>query len=308
MFGVQLERLWGSRFFLRYYFVAGVGAAVVMLVVSLLPFSFSAVTYGTVTIGASGAIYGLLMAFAIYYPETPILMFFLFPVPAKYFVMILGAIAFVSTPRGGGIAHVTHLGGAVGGLSLLETSAQHLGAALRIRAARHHGRHQVSLSQVEVEPPPQKVRCVLWRERQGLGPADPLRSSGSAPVSSRWASVCPSRYSMTRKSVSPSRPMSYRVQMCGWFNAATVRASRSNRCFRSGSEATCSGSTACHATRAAATSGRSCSDGRTVFFNGQAEGPHGAPDRRHTRGRGEGVLQLSQRAIRVRRNQRGQGV
>ena len=68
------------------------------------------------------------------------------------------------------------------------------------------------------------------------------------------------------------------------------------------------GAAACHATRAAATSGRSCSDGRTVFFNGQAEGPHGAPDRRHTRGRGEGVLQLSQRAIRVRRNQRGQGV
>ena len=68
------------------------------------------------------------------------------------------------------------------------------------------------------------------------------------------------------------------------------------------------GAAACHATRAAATSGRSCSDGRTGFFNGQAEGPHGAPDRRHTRGRGEGVLQLSQRAIRVRRNQRGPGV
>ena len=66
------------------------------------------------------------------------------------------------------------------------------------------------------------------------------------------------------------------------------------------------GAAACHATRAAATSGRSCSDGRTVFFHGQAEGPHGAPDRRHTRGRGEG--ELSQRAIRVRRNQRGQGV
>ena len=117
MFGVQLERLWGSRFFLRYYFVAGVGAAVVTLLVSLpvLPFSFSAATYTTVTIGASGAIYGLLMAFAMYYPETPILMFFLFPVPAKYFVMILGAIAFVSTPRGGGVAHVTHLGGLLAG-------------------------------------------------------------------------------------------------------------------------------------------------------------------------------------------------
>ena len=131
MFGVQLERLWGSRFFLRYYFVTGVGAAVVTLVVSLLPFSFSDVTYTTVTIGASGAIYGLLMAFAIYYPKTPILMFFLFPVPAKYFVMILGAVAFVSAPRGGGIAHITHLGGLVAGYLYLRhlrgISAQRFG-------------------------------------------------------------------------------------------------------------------------------------------------------------------------------------
>ena len=116
MFGVQLERLWGSKFFLRYYLVAGCGAAIVTLIASLLPFSFSAATYTTVTIGASGAIYGLLMAFAIYYPNTPILMFFLFPVPAKYFVMILGAIAFISTPRyGDGIGHITHLGGLLAG-------------------------------------------------------------------------------------------------------------------------------------------------------------------------------------------------
>ena len=115
MFGVQLERIWGTRFFLRYYLVAGVGAAVVTLVASLLPFAFSDATYLTPAIGASGAIYGLLMAFALYYPETPILMFFLFPVPAKYFVMILGAIAFLSAPRGGGVAHVTHLGGLLAG-------------------------------------------------------------------------------------------------------------------------------------------------------------------------------------------------
>ena len=115
MFGVQLERLWGSRFFLRYYLVAGVGASVITLASSLLPCSFSAATYTTVTIGASGAIYGLLMAFAMHYPNAPILMFFVIPVPAKYFVMILGAIAFISTPRGGGVAHVTHLGGLVAG-------------------------------------------------------------------------------------------------------------------------------------------------------------------------------------------------
>jgi len=119
MFGVQLERLWGTKFFLRYYFVVGIGAAVVTIVVALLPFAFSAPMYVTPTIGASGAIYGLLMAFALYYPETPILMFFLFPVPAKYFVMIVGAIAFLSTPRGGGVAHLTHLGGlAIGYLYL----------------------------------------------------------------------------------------------------------------------------------------------------------------------------------------------
>lgn len=115
MFGVQLERLWGSRFFLKFYFVAGVGAALVTLVASLLPFSFAPATYLTPTIGASGATYGLLLGFALYYPEAPILLFLMFPIPAKYFVMILGAIAFLSAPRGGGVAHVTHLGGLAAG-------------------------------------------------------------------------------------------------------------------------------------------------------------------------------------------------
>ena len=132
MFGVQLERLWGSRFFLRFYFVAGLGAAIVTVAVSLLPFSFSAATYATITIGASGAIYGLLMAFALYYPETPILMFFLFPVPAKYFVMILGAIAFISTPRyGDGVGHITHLGGLLAGYLYL--------SRLRVASGRRFG-------------------------------------------------------------------------------------------------------------------------------------------------------------------------
>ncbi len=119
MFGVQLERIWGSRFFLRYYFVTGVGAGLSTIGASLLPFSFADPTWAAVTIGASGAVYGLLMAFALYFPETPILMFFLFPVPAKYFVAIIGAVAFLSVPRGGGVAHVAHLGGlAVGFLYL----------------------------------------------------------------------------------------------------------------------------------------------------------------------------------------------
>ncbi len=119
MFGVQLERIWGSRFFLRYYFITGIGAGLATIGAGLLPFAFAEPTYVVPTIGASGAIYGLLMAFAIYYPETPILMFFLFPVPAKYFVMIIGTIAFLSVPRGGGVAHIAHLGGLVVGYVVL---------------------------------------------------------------------------------------------------------------------------------------------------------------------------------------------
>jgi hypothetical protein len=60
------------------------------------------------------------MAFAIYYPDTPILMFLLFPVPAKYFVMIIGAITFLSVPRSAGVAHMAHLGGLVVGYVYLK--------------------------------------------------------------------------------------------------------------------------------------------------------------------------------------------
>ena len=123
MFGVQLERLWGPAYFLRFYLVTGIGAGVATIAVALLPFEFSGPTYLTGTIGASGAIYGLLMAFAVYYPNTPILLFFLFPVPAKYFVMIIGMIAFLSVPRSDGVAHVAHLGGLIVGYLYLKRGA-----------------------------------------------------------------------------------------------------------------------------------------------------------------------------------------
>jgi len=112
MFGTELERLWGTRFFLRFYAVTGLGAAATVMLVGLLPFAATAPTYTAATIGASGALYGLLMAFALYYPDRPILMFLLFPVPAKYFVIIVGAMAFLAGP-GGEISNAAHLGGLV---------------------------------------------------------------------------------------------------------------------------------------------------------------------------------------------------
>ena len=121
MFGTELERLWGTRFFLRYYFATGIAAAITTILVSLTPFDVTSRMYYSVTIGASGAIYGLLLAYGLTFPNRPIYIYFLFPIPAKYFVMIMGFIALLSAAgdSGGGIAHITHLGGLVAGYLLL---------------------------------------------------------------------------------------------------------------------------------------------------------------------------------------------
>jgi membrane associated rhomboid family serine protease len=105
MFGGDLERLWGTRRFLGYYFFTGIGAG--LLTVLLTPHGY------VPTIGASGAIYGLLLAYALYFPERRILLYFLFPIPVRVFVFIIGAMALINsmTQSGGGIAHAAHLGG-----------------------------------------------------------------------------------------------------------------------------------------------------------------------------------------------------
>lgn len=123
MFGTELERTWGSRFFTKYYFVTGIGAAATTLLLAVAPFGFSDSIYYSVTVGASGAIYGLLLAYGLYFPNRPIFLYFIFPIPAKYFVMIIGAIAFFSSlgGPGGGVAHSAHLGGLVVGYLYLQS-------------------------------------------------------------------------------------------------------------------------------------------------------------------------------------------
>jgi len=119
MFGTEFERMWGTRYFLWYYFATGLAAAVSTVLVALLPFRFADAMYFAATIGASGAIYGVLVAYGLYFPNRPIYMYLLFPIPAKYFVLLIGAITFLAND-GGGVAHVAHLGGALGGYLLLK--------------------------------------------------------------------------------------------------------------------------------------------------------------------------------------------
>ena len=122
MFGVDLERRWGASAFAKFYAVCGIGAGLTVLAVSLLPFDGARLMYVAETIGASGACYGLLMAWALLYPTRQILLFFLFPVQARYAVLIFGALAFFSglSSGGGPVAHFAHLGGLVAGYLYLK--------------------------------------------------------------------------------------------------------------------------------------------------------------------------------------------
>lgn len=122
MFGTELERMWGTRFFTKYYFVTGIGAALLTVAWSLSPLPYAGELYNSLVIGASGAIYGVLLAYGMYFPHRSIYLYFVFPVPARYFVMIVGAIAFLSSmgAGGGGVAHTAHLGGLIVGYLYLK--------------------------------------------------------------------------------------------------------------------------------------------------------------------------------------------
>jgi membrane associated rhomboid family serine protease len=112
MFGSELERLWGTRQFTKFFFICGIGAG--LLTVMLSPNS------PIPTIGASGAIYGILAAYGLLFPNR-IIIFIIFPIPAKWFVLLLGGMAFVSSlsASGSGVAYVAHLGGMLCGLIYL---------------------------------------------------------------------------------------------------------------------------------------------------------------------------------------------
>ena len=117
-FGTQLERDWGTRRFLKYYFFCGIAAGVCVLAVnSAIAFLSSSeetarLYWHVRTIGASGAIFGILVAFGVLYPNQTVLMNFLFPIKAKYMVMIYAGIELLMTfGPNNGVSTIAHLGG-----------------------------------------------------------------------------------------------------------------------------------------------------------------------------------------------------
>ncbi|MBN1899848.1 rhomboid family intramembrane serine protease [Candidatus Sumerlaeota bacterium] len=118
-FAPRLESRWGSKEFLKFYFICGVGAAIVH---AIFTFIFGAKgrlpsgefvwgKYGM--IGASGAIYGVLLAYAMYWPNETVLLNFFIPMKIKYMVILFCIMEFIGTigAAGSGISHITHLGG-----------------------------------------------------------------------------------------------------------------------------------------------------------------------------------------------------
>lgn len=118
MFGADLERLWGARRFLTYYFICGVGAGVVNVIVEMLLDPSGKGSAGLPTIGASGAIYGVLIAAAVVFPDRQVWIIpFPVTIPMRIYVIVMIAIEFFSTlgVSGDNVSHVCHLGGAAVG-------------------------------------------------------------------------------------------------------------------------------------------------------------------------------------------------
>jgi membrane associated rhomboid family serine protease len=114
-FGRDLEDIWGTRRFLQFYFFCGIGAGLVVVLANYL-FGNPRIP----TVGASGAIYGILLVAAVLWPDR-IIIFYIFPIKLKYFVMLLGAIAFFSLNNlNSGVSDVAHLSGMLFGYVFLK--------------------------------------------------------------------------------------------------------------------------------------------------------------------------------------------
>jgi len=154
MFGATLENTWGEKRFLLYYMVCGIGAGLIQLLVTGLQIHFLSqnippdvvrelsesgaqilregrnyvgevgalnLAINAATVGASGSVFGLLLAFGMMYPNSVIYIYFLLPIKAKWFVIIYGALELVLgvTGTNDGIAHFAHLGGMLFGFFLI---------------------------------------------------------------------------------------------------------------------------------------------------------------------------------------------
>ena len=158
-FGPPLENRWGSSEFLKYYLLCGLGGVA-------LSFVFAP---QAAIIGASAAIYGLMLAFAWYWPETPIYVWGIFPVKAKWLVGFFFVLTFISAfgRAGGGIAHFAHLGGLLTGVGYLKFGDRLVARLGEIRSSRMSERFAIVPRRVSSEEEGEKASRGKKRARGG---------------------------------------------------------------------------------------------------------------------------------------------
>jgi membrane associated rhomboid family serine protease len=159
-FGSPLEDRWGSRNFIKFYLICGLGGAA-------LAFPFA---YHGMVLGASGAVYGIMLAFALNWPDQPIYVFGIFPLKAKYLIGIMFAFSLLSTvsPTGDGVAHFAHLGGIIAGWIYLKLDFRGPNAFKKLKRMVN----KPKLTVVSTTPPEQKPRARSRREDRALDDVD----------------------------------------------------------------------------------------------------------------------------------------
>ncbi|HVB99525.1 MAG TPA: rhomboid family intramembrane serine protease [Candidatus Dormibacteraeota bacterium] len=159
MFGCDLERQWGQRRFYIYYFVTGVGAGLVTVLVKMLMDPHGLGSAMIPTIGASGSVYGVILAAAVMFPDREVWLFpFPISIPMKFYAIIMGAIEFFGTvgATSDGVAHVTHLSAIFIGWLYLRRSSMLYRVRNRYsdwRVQHNRRRYQVYLRRHRDKPP-----------------------------------------------------------------------------------------------------------------------------------------------------------
>jgi membrane associated rhomboid family serine protease len=153
MFGPHIEGIWGSRRFLRYYLLCILGAAAAQF--ALAP--------TTLVVGASGAVYGILLAFGFLLPDAVIYLFFFFPVRAIQAVLFIALLTLVSAMSAGGsrVAHFAHLGGMLAGFLYFRVPVWR--DRLRLSAAEHRFKNPLGRRKPRPSAPPDDLSTEVDR-------------------------------------------------------------------------------------------------------------------------------------------------
>ena len=171
LFGIPVEQLWGTRKFVIYYFFTGIGAGITIFIINIVaggPGAF------VPTIGASGAVFGLLLAFGILFPDVELLVFFFIPMKAKFLVILYGGIEFMSLVSAGtnsSVSHVGHLGGIFFGLIFFlitrRRGIEFTAKKLKAKMGKEIKEREKVFNSIQSEPLAEKLSAVLEKLKDG---------------------------------------------------------------------------------------------------------------------------------------------